>query len=102
MNYYRLFRGVLTCSSVRLYNKSTKRPEVSELLRDASTFELNSIGDQWNSDTYPIERSLKNKLRAEAVLTKPMKDPRSTTVVLFPGQVVITDKPTKSVTNIRS
>ncbi|XP_022708864.1 probable malonyl-CoA-acyl carrier protein transacylase, mitochondrial isoform X1 [Varroa jacobsoni] len=86
MNFYRLFRGVLTCSSVRLYNKSTKRPEVSELLRDASTFELNSIGDQWNSDTYPIERSLKNKLRAEAVLTKPMKDPRSTTVVLFPGQ----------------
>lgn len=87
-NYGMVYRTLLSkWTHVRYCSESVKKPDVTELLRNSSAFDLDSTEDPWVSDAYPINKKLKKKLKSETVVKKPQKDPSDTSVILFPGQV---------------
>lgn len=90
--YFRYFKTAysfnnrrILCSNIH-YNcplLSNKKPDLKTLLENSTSFnERNPPSDEWHTPVYPE----KHRLQSEKSIRLNV-DPKSTSVILFPGQV---------------
>lgn len=92
LKYFRYFKDAysfnnqrILCSKIhyRCPLLSDKKPDLKTLLENSTSFsERNPPSDEWHTPVYPEKRRLQSEKSIRLHV-----DPKSTSVILFPGQV---------------